>query len=597
MNKKAVELSLKLFNAIPAGISKEVDLKSAIKYGVVIDENASYATGLIIDYFKKNKLNGKQLNATFHKSWKVIKDSSREELLIHQILHYFTTYGTNFTSDFIYIPAEKLDIPNVKNIQLKVIKGLDKSEIITKALDMLSTGVALDESTIDDLLELLSELKHKFDNVDGIKNKEALVRIVSKTGVYPSTPTEFLRFLVYLSTESTLLIKSKSAINLIKAKKLNIVFHLKNFGFEKCATIFNRFKPIWLAFKSNKDNVSAINRISKLSKTLHKTLPIDVLNTVTSVKYKKSEIKEALKSANSFRKIRLLNALNTRLNNAEYFLYRVRNGKSFVKDSGSIHDTKYLKKIFKVVYNDLLESLDVKGKRVKYPSNIDYSLPSSEKMFIGNIPAGTKIKAEKLVSGVYWENSWGATDLDLSALSLGGKVGWNASYKSDGLMYSGDMTDARNGATELLYSNGKVSGPSISVLNIFRGEVGCKIKIIIGNATGIKKNYMFNPNELILELETEMKSKQQILGIILPEKKDEMSFTIVNTGFGNISVSGSYGHSDNAREALFYQYSNPISFKKLLIKAGAELVSDGDFDIDLMPTNLQKDSLLNLFEN
>lgn len=595
MNKKVVELSLKLFNVVPSGDAKESDLKNSLKYGVVIDQNASYASDLILGYFKKNKLSSKQLNATFHKSWKVIKNSSREELLIHQILHYFTTYGTNFTSDFIYIPAEKLEIPEVKQIPLKVIKGVSTDVIISKSLEMLSSGVALDEQTIDDLIELLSGLKHKFDSVDNIKNKEALVRIVSKTGVYPSTPTEFLRFLIYLSTESTLLIKSKSSISAIKSKKMNIVFHLKSFGLEKCATIFNRFKPIWLAFKSNKDNISAINKISKLSKELHKPMPVDVLNMVTSIKYKKSEVEKALKSANNFRKIRLLNALNTRLNTPEYFLYRVRNGKSFTKESISGYDKKYLKKMFKVVYKDLVNSLDVNGKKIKYPSNIDYSLPSSEKMFIGNIPAGTKIRSKKLVSGVYWENSWGAYDLDLSALSIGNKVGWNAAYKAEGLMYSGDMTNARNGATELLYSNGNVSNANMAVLNIYNGKVGCKFKIIIGNASGVSKNYMFNPNELILELETEMKSKQQILGIILPEKDGEMSFTIVNTGFGNLSVSGSYGHSDNARSALFYQYSNPVSFKKLLIKAGAELVTDGDCDIDLMPHNLKKDSLMSLF--
>lgn len=593
---KVFDLSLKLFYAVPKGKIQKSKPKKTLRYGVVIDENASYATDEIIAYFEKNKLSGEQLNSTFHKSWKVIKESSREELLIHQILHYFTTYGTNFTSDFIYIPAEKLKIPKLKELPLKVIRGLDKKELSEKALAIFESGIALEEKTIDEILELLTLLDYKFKSVDSIKNKEALTKIIAKTGVYPSSPIEFLRYLIYLSTESTLLIKNKKTIEAIKAKRLNIVMYLNGFGLEKCATIFNRFKPLWLAFKANKDNIASINKIGKLSKTLHKPMPVDVLNTVTSIKYKKKEVKEALKGANAFRKIRLLNALNIRINHANAFLYRVRNGKSFSKQNAGSLKIKYYKKMFEVVYSDLVNSLNVEGKKIKYPKNIDYALPSSEKMFVGNIPAGTKISGKKLVSGVYWENDWGARDLDLSALSLEGKIGWNSAYKGQGLMYSGDMTSAPNGATELLYSSGKIPSPALSKLNIYSGEVGCKFKIMVGNADKVSQNYMFNPNELLFEVETEMKSKQQIVGLTIPTDEG-LDFILVNTGFGNISVSGGSSHSDNARNALYYQFSNPISFRKLLIDVGAEIVQDGEFDIDLSPQNLQKDSLINLFNS
>ena len=591
---KIIELSLKLFHAVLKGEAEKPQFKKTLKYGVVVAENAAYAIDEIIMYLKRNKLSGEQLNSTFHKSWKVIKESSREELLIHQILHYFTTYGTNFTFDFIYIPAEKLKVPKVKDLPLKVIHGLEKNELIGKALAMLESGIALEERTIDEILELLSLLNYKFKSVDTIRNKEALTKIIAKTGVYPSNPIEFLRYLVYLSTESTLLIKNAKTIEMIKAKRLNVVMCLNGFGLEKCATIFNRFKPLWLAFKSNKDNIQAINKIGKLSKTFHKPMPVDVLNTATSIKYKKKEVKKALESANSFRKIRLLNALNTRINKADAFLYRVRNGKSFSKEKGTNLKIKYYKKMFDLVYADLVESMDVKGKKIKYPENIDYALPSSEKMFLSNIPIGTRISDEKLVSGVYWENEWGARDLDLSALSLEGKIGWNTVYKGQGLMYSGDVTSAPYGATELLYSTGKIPSPALSKLNIYSGEVGCKFKIIIGNASKVSKNYMFNPNELVLEVETETKSRQQIVGITIPTDKG-LDFILINTGFGNISVSGNSSHSENARNALYYQFSKPVSFRRLLIDAGAEIVADSEFDIDLMPQNLQKDSLINLF--
>ena len=114
-NKRAIELALELFGAVPQGDPQPVDQENTLQYGVIVDDKAAYAVGHIVNYFRKNTLNAEQLNATFHKSWEVISKSSRVELLIHQLLHYLTTYGTNFTSDYVYYPAEKLEIRIVPN--------------------------------------------------------------------------------------------------------------------------------------------------------------------------------------------------------------------------------------------------------------------------------------------------------------------------------------------------------------------------------------------------------------------------------------------------------------------------------------------------
>jgi len=623
------DLSLKLFNAIPAGAVMDIQVKQTLKYGVIIAPEAAYAKAEILAYLDSDILSGEQLNTTFHKSWERIQNSSRAELMTHQVLHYLTTYGTDFKSDFIYIPVEQLELPEIKSLPVKIIRGLEQSILIQKSLSMLESGIALEEQTIDELLKLLHLLEYQFQSVDQIRNKEALIKIIAKTGVYPSKPVEFLRYLIYLVTDSTLLIKNQVTIEAIKEKKLNITAHLNAFGLEKCATIFNRFKPLWLAFKAHEDNIPLINKISKLSKTHHQAMPVDVLNTVTSIRYEKEEILEALKGANAFRKIRLLNALNIRINAADAFLYRIRNGKSFSKadpiQKESDHLSKmfqavyreltgktslakkesrskdaqlaYFKTIFEWVYEHLVDGLAIAGKRVLYPVHIDYALPASEKMFIGNIPTGTKVTSENLVSGVYWKNEWGARDLDLSGLSLKGKIGWNSAYKGKGILYSGDITNAHDGATELLYTEGGLSHPTLSMLNIYSGAVGCTFKMILGNASKITSNYMFDPNELILEVQTEMKSRQQILGIFIPEDDGRLSFILVNTGFGNLSVSGGSEHTSDARKALFYQYANPLSFKQLLIDAGARFVQPGEeFDLDLRVEGLQKDSFTSVLE-
>ena len=597
MRTIAIQKSIKLFNAVPKGSPQTPDLKPTLPYGVIVDEYAAYAGTEILTYLKDNKLDSEQLNATFHKSWKVIRDTPREELLVHQLMHYMTTYGTNFTSEFVYFPAEKLELPEIKQIPLKLIRGLDTQVLINKSLNLLSSGVALDETTIDDVLELLEALDYEFESVDQIKNKEALVKVIAKTNRYPSSPVEFLRYLIFLSTKSALLIKNEETIEAIKEAQLDFSKQINTFGLKRCAEVFNRFKPLWLAFKVDLANKPLINEISRLSKKYHQPLPVDILNTITAIAYSDEEITKALKKVNNFRKIRLLNALNTRMKGVDAFLYRVRNGKSFSVKKEKDDKLAYYKRTFYLVYTDLLMSLNLEGVKIKYPTKVDYGLPATEKMFIGNIPVGTKVTSENLVSGVYWENDWGAQDLDLSALSLAGKIGWNSAYKGEGLMYSGDITDAPNGATEYLYTNTQLPDPALSVLNIFSGKIGCKFKIMVGSAPKVAANHMFDPNELILEAEAEMVGRNQILGIFIPEGNNLLSFVLVNAGFGSMSVSGNSVQSDNARAALFYQYKNPILLRQLLTDAGAILVEEGEADISLLPQDLQKDSILNLLGN
>lgn len=595
MNKRAIELGLELFGAIPAGQPKASDHQKTLEFGVVVDENAAYALKTILRYIQKNQLSAEQLNATFHKSWVIIQNSSREELYIHQILHYLSTYGSNFTSDYVYYPLEKLELPELKKLRLRVIKGLPPETLIDKCLKMLSSGIALAEETIETVLNLLDALGYQFTSVDQIKNKEAAVRVIAKSGVYPSHPSEFLRFLVFKATDSTLLIKNKESIDAIKLKKLNIAKHLDTYGLARCAEIFRRFKPLWLAFKSHKANIRRINEIGRLARRHHKPLPLDVLNSITSTVFTTEQIQEALSKATNFRKTRLLNALNTRLNHADAFLYRVRNGSSFARNKPDRKHLEYYRLAYDLVYADLINSLNLQGKKILYPEKVDYALPSTEKMFVGNFPAGTRITSDNLVSGVYWEDAWGANDLDLSALSMKGKVGWNAAYKGEGLLYSGDITEAPNGATELLYTSGSLDYPALAINNIFSGQEGCKFKIIVGSAPKVEANYMFDPNELILEAECNMVGRQQIIGIFLPDEEGKVSFVLVNAGFGSMSVSGNTPHSDLARQALFYQFSNPISFRKLLEDAGAEIVMSGEADLDLRPESLQKDTFIGLF--
>ena len=92
--------------------------------------------------------------------------------------------------------------------------------------------------------------------------------------------------------------------------------------------------------------------------------------------------------------------------------------------------------------------------------------------------------------GIYWEDAWGARDLDLSGLNIAGKIGWNSDYnQGDGnLMYSGDITSAPNGAVEYLYANKGLKNPTLVQNNVYSGNNNCEYKIIVGKGDKINRD-------------------------------------------------------------------------------------------------------------
>lgn len=498
---------------------------------------------------------------------------------------------TNHTSSFIYMPNEDLDVPKIK-VTLKVIRGISKEEVIEKCIGLLESGVALKEETLATVFSVLGELNYVFTGEENIRNKEAIVQIADVYGVYPKAPTEFFRYLFFKATGSTLIIKNKATVELIKASTFNPSLHLNKFGLEKMATIFNRYKPLFLAFKSKCPSV--INKISKLSKTKHKPMSEDVLNLVTTGKIKKKDLIKRLESATFFQIAKALQSLYSRKNGQDSFVYRVRNGKSFAKEN---KPGKGLNHNFKIIKNFLKEKYDLSDNTFYIPENIDYALPTSEKMFVGNIPTGTKIFGNKLAAGIYWEDSWGARDLDLSGLALD-KVGWNSSYKGKGLLYSGDITSAPEGAVEYLHAKNKIDHPTLVLNNVYSGKDDTGYKIIVGKGDKVSNNYMMDPNNLIFETTCQSVQKQTVLGMILPKtKKEEMSFVLLNFGSGNARVSGGNKVSEIARKALFQQYRKPYSLNKLLKICGAKIVTKPKKKAtDLSPNQLEKDTLINIFK-
>lgn len=582
--------TLKLFNAVLSKDTKENAYISS-DYGFIIEPNAMWAKDQILNYFKKEKLSGNDLNKSFHKSWEKIKNSSRFELLLEQITHYMSTYGSNF-QDEVYIPDEILNVPDLK-LSYKVIKAYSKEEMTNKCLSLLKSGIALTEETINDILTILVDtLDYTFTGSEGIRNKEAIIKIADLYGVVPTDTMEFFRYIIYKSTGQSLLIKNKQMYSAISNSNFNPAVQFNKFGLEKLSEIFNRFKPLFMSYK--KICPKTINKISKLSKVHHKPLVENPLNKVSS-RLLTNEDMHWLNNATPFALFKALQVLHSRMNDQTSFVYRIRNGKSWTEEN-HVHLSDIYKRNFDIIVKYLKNKYDFSGKKIYIPKNVKYALPTSEKMYVGNIPTGTRFNGKKLAVGIYWENSWGARDLDLSGMNIGGKIGWNSSYNQNNgsLMYSGDITSAPNGAVEYLYANKGLNSPTLVLNNVFSGSDTCDYKIIVGKGDKISNKFMMDPNNLFAEVKCKSVQTQTILGIFIP-KKDKQTFVVLNFGAGHAQVSGSKT-SDIATKALYQQWNNPYTFNKLVKLLGAKIVkkakkADYDFSLD----KLEKDSFVKIF--
>ena len=404
--------TLKLFKAVPIKTKKtkkltEVILKKTIKHGFILSEEVvgNYQehelSQIISDAKQEFGLSAKQANSAFHKSWEIIKKASLEALIFEQIMHYITTYGFKdmgiYNESTVYIPKEKLDLPeiDVDKILLIKIKGYTDVELKKKLAKLLESGVALKEDTIKAVVDVATYLEFDDKEIEAIKNKEVKVLLYDYLGKVPENPVEFLRFCVYKATDKTLLIKNKTIIEEIKEKKnidvLGLFVKYKNkYGLNKLAEIFYRFKPLFLAFRTGRKLKTMINKIRKLAVKYHKPMPEDYLNSLTAnlvdgVNVVK--LTNELNKVNVFRKIRLAYALAYRTNDVESILYKIRNGKGYAKEFNFDYP-KEAQLALTCVMGSIIKDIkkNVNGKKIYIPDNIVYALPATEKQFTDNFP-------------------------------------------------------------------------------------------------------------------------------------------------------------------------------------------------------------------
>jgi len=575
---------IKLFGkAIEGTICFDV-AKEAAKKGYIVNPKCDgYSVLNFLETIPNN------VNSTFYKEWNDVTDKSRLDLLIDQAMHYASTYGTNHEGE-AYVPND--NPTKVAFEDYKYINYITYDELEQKVLNMLYSGIALKSDTIDMLVDLAD--KYDFDiDLDKVKNKEAMCKLCSALKIVMKDPVEMMRYLVFQYTGQTLLIKSPEVIRFIKLKPLPIVNTLINTmsyqhdidGYETMASVFHRFKPLFLAMK--KGNEKTINKLRRLANKHHKPMKIGRWENVLSTGDVSWISQEEIDKLSNFKKLSLMKSIRIRSKQTGIVPVVVRNGKQYVTSKN-----QFWSDVFYGLYDELeqsvVRSLATKACKVKLPKGIKLAVPTSEKSFVGHIPSGSYVDMNNdVIAGIHWTEDGGARDLDISMLNIDGhKIGWNSSYNRDGVKYSGDMTHADPEATELLYCQ-KEMPDGIILINKYSGDAVSKYNFFLAteNITP-RRNYMVDPNSInfMTELSIEV---EYCVGMFVSNR-----FIFMNVETGKSSVSStSKWNLDFIKHSQKTSDCN-VSLKTLLNKAGFTFTNDSA-EIDLSVAD--KSLLIDLF--
>lgn len=622
INKKFNTATLELFGAIQIDDEKrsfkinDKNFKHFIRNGIIVDDRISVTSelhDLIIEMFG---LSGKKVNFTFHKSWEKVANANIEDLVSEQILHYITTYGYEqlgiYNKDTVFIPREKLMKRklSIDSIPLKVIRGLTKEEIKNEIIK-LGSGVALSEDSLKSMMVIIVENDYK-DIFNYIKNRELLSILYDYLGIAQKDPEEYLRYIIYALTKETLLIKNGVMTGKILSANQDDLDKLIKLAPKNLASIFLRYKPIFLAMKKvSKKNKKFFNQLRRKAVKQHVPLPEDYMNSITMRVRNGTldivEFRKRLETAPILRKIRLAYSLKYRSRDVDAIVYRIRNGKSYADDYNHPNDRKNYNEIYKIVKDSIVNALDVKGKTFYIPEGINYGVPASEKQFVGNIPAGTYIDVKNnMIFGVHWTDVGDKRiDLDLSLTGMKSKFGWDGRYRGDKkeCLFSGDLTSAPAplGASELFYVSNDIEDTLVKV-NYFNhangaGPVKTKLFVAFERPKNFGRNYMVNPNNIMLATDYSIKEKETMFGLIL-NVNNKRRFIFYNSTAGG-SVTARNNESSAKTISFLKEYAaSPISLNKMLKAAGANVITDvtdvKDY-IDLSPNSITKNSILELF--
>jgi hypothetical protein len=603
-----------------------------MKRGYIVHPDA--ANTLTQEFIRSIQMNP---NSTFYKTWQDVTSKTRFELLVDQIFHYITTYGTDFSLGNGYVPNDNPEEVNYISYyrDYKVIMPCSKHDMYVKCMDMLASGIAMKQRTLEPICDYVAHYVSSYKmetpfNIDDVANREAVVMLCDKLDIAPNRKFDLLRYIIYKTTGKSTIIKNRDMINHIISNSNKFDFtKLSDTQLNGLASIFYRFKPLFLAFKKtrvvawqkpvNNNNAPVINKIRRKAEKYHTPMVQTTEATIFNGNHAEDELLVAAANMTIYQVTRVCNACLERLNNnGELNMYIVRNGKVYYKASNKDISgmNLYYIRVFNVFYEELRCRLAENAQPVKYNTACKLAVPTSEKNFVGDFPFGTEFAIDTdAIIGIYWRNAWGTRDFDLSMIDVkGNKIGWNSYYynTAQSVVYSGDMTNADPEATELLYYKNTAANGFIKI-NRYSGSDGSKYRLFFANEKFTqnemydstrrrKKTYMVDPANIKLEAMCVSDSTEQTLGIVTGDK-----FITMNVGSGNGIVSNTRGKftAQQTFDAIAHKAKNYLKLDQILKDSGYAdydvLVNEAtdeypapDKYIDL--TTISRDTLINIME-
>lgn len=585
-------------------------LKLAAKTGYIVHPDCCNSS--VLRWLRTKDVN---MNSTFYKTWDDVTKRSRFQLYIDQIVSYAINYGMG--GNFNMNDGDYSLVPDIR--KYKVILPVTERELFEKCRDVLYSGIALKDATSSALCNFVASLYKKYFNlglisVDFIKNKEAQVKICDTLKIVPNDKFNLLRYMVYKSIGSAVLIKDKATIYKIEKHASGSAFDMSKLSkenIEDLSSIFYRFKPIFLAFKKQMTtNHAVVNKIRKLAKVNHRPLITGFWESVVNKPVSLETLQKRLETdrPTNFKLITVIQSIreNRLLFGAQsrYKMYIVRNGKVWVDqlENPNIIDTKYdwWDILEEVLYKTLVERLKEKACTVKFPTDLNLTCPTSEKNFVGNIPFGSNYNmTEHNMVSVYWKNEWGTNDFDLSFTDYSGmKVGWNSAFynRNHNVIYSGDMTNADPEAAEVIYFKKGCPNGMIKI-NRYWGEPNSKFifSVAQNEVSTLPHNYIVDPNTIKFQTEVVSGAKmEQMLGFV---NDNRLYICTFDTNNARVSGASTMAKDEDIAEILNRKCRSFVDLKKLLLDAGFKERKRGTKEnpIELDLTDLKKDTLIDLF--
>lgn len=531
------------------------------------------------------------------------------------MIHYFTTYGfeaLGIETDYVYFPAEETEV-SLPEAQVPVtyIASINNAQLFALVAN-LSSSVALNTHTLDKLMTIVTYYELPKTLVTEVTNRDFLGLLYDHFDMLPQEPVEFLRYVVQKATGINGLVKDQRTIVALRQADGKLIDSLMAEAPMNLSTIGLRYKVLFLAMRQASNNKSFFNKLMRDAKVAHTALPSDYLNDVTHMLQNGSidwnQFESRVASATVWRKVRLAQALSFRLNNPTSIVHIIRNGKGYTQEftwSESLYDDTA--QALNVVMNSITEDVGNKvgnNRTVYIPKGVVYGLPATEKQFIGNLPLGSSVTVESnnMVVGVHWNNiDRQRVDIDLSSLTVDGKIGWNTTFRGNNLTHSGDNTrPGKNGACEVF----EVMDDTSAILYVndytrVAATYNVPIKLFVAEDSVSKQShgkYMVDASSIIAQGMFELDRNENAIGFIHGK-----TFYFAPVSLGTNFVS-SYGPtSELARQYFLTRFTCQPTINEVLLRAGCKVVSELPVDseeevIDLSATALTKTSILDMME-